>query len=84
VCCYVIVAADDLRDAHVQIVHYHAEIVGRRAVGGAMIRSSSSLFSTDLALDHVSRPPRHERILERTTGLIPSGGAGRLCPVRSQ
>ena len=29
----VIIATDDVRDAHVEVIDHHAEVVGRRAVG---------------------------------------------------
>jgi hypothetical protein len=50
----VIVAADHVRDAHVRIVHHHAEIVGGRAVRARDDEIVELLvLEHHLAVDHV-------------------------------
>ena len=49
-----IVAADDMGDAHIQVVHHHAEVVCRRAIGtGDDQVIQLTVLEHDLALDHV-------------------------------
>jgi hypothetical protein len=80
----VVVATDHMGDGHVDVVHHHAEVVGGRAVGRAMTRSSSSsllISMRPLTLSsHATTPPCG--FLKRSTGCTPSGTGGRSCRAR--
>ena len=62
----VIVAANDMRDLHIDIVDHHAEVVGRRAIGTRK-HQIIEFFIADLDTPFHCVVPRHhagERVLE--------------------
>jgi hypothetical protein len=78
----VVVAADDVRDAHVPVIDDDAEIVGRRAVGARDDQVVEfAVGDLDAPLDEVI-PGDHAVVglLKRTTGCTPAGGVGSVLP----
>jgi hypothetical protein len=76
----VVVAADHVRDAHVGVVHHHAEVVGRRAVRARDDEVVEFLvLERHRAVDHVLDDGRALfRVLEAHHGLATRGGPRAL------
>ena len=73
----VVVAADDMGDAHVMVVYNHGEIVGRRAVAAQDDKVVELLVGEDDAPMHavVDRRVALARGPERMTGEMPTGAS---------